>query len=383
MKETACGIICEYNPFHNGHRYQLEQVREQLGLPAVCAMSGSFVQRGEPACADKTFRAQTAVVHGACVVLEIPFPYSCLSAERFAAAGVRILAGSGMCSHLAFGSECADIGALTEIAAALCDAGVQKSIQVYQKEHPASGYARAREAVLRQTLGDTLAEISTHPNDILAIEYIKAIRQSQASLVPVAFRRSCGRSDAPRGSFASSSDIRALFEAGQAEQAAAYMPQGICLPYTRRDGFYKALHLMLMLKTPEELRGICEIGGGFEHAVVKTARDSRSYGELFARLRCKTLTDAKIRRMLLFAALGVTTKDAAEPVAYTSVLAAAQTEQAIHLLRTARRNKTIILARRVSAVRADAAANRQYEKNDLAERVLGAADLEGADAPTV
>ena len=116
LSAKACGVVCEYNPFHNGHAYQLKQIREILHLPVVCAMSGTFVQRAEPACMPKAARAACAAKHGASLVLELPFPYSCFTAEKFAEAGVRLLGQSGLCSHLAFGSECADSGLLSALA---------------------------------------------------------------------------------------------------------------------------------------------------------------------------------------------------------------------------------------------------------------------------
>lgn len=371
MTEKACGIVCEYNPFHNGHRYQYEQIRETLGLTAVCAMSGSFVQRAEPACMDKSLRARQAVAGGASVVLEVPFPYSCLTAERFAAAGVSVLARSGMCSHIAFGSECADVGALTEIAAALTDSSVAKEIRDFQKERPDTSYARARQGVLNRVLGERMGQICSNPNDILGIEYIKAIRTSGAELIPVALARTTARTGGPNGAFASSSHVRALLWEHDAESAAAYVPDaGILENFTRYERFREALHLLLTFKEPRELAGICEYGGGIEHAVSRAARTARSYEEMFRLLRCKTLTDAKLRRMLLFGALGVSEKTAGEPLLYTAVLAAADDERTAELLRCARREKQMIIARRVSAVRKDAAAMRQYRRNELAEKLL-------------
>lgn len=373
MDGKACGIICEYNPFHNGHRYQLDYARQTLGLPVVCAMSGAFVQRGEPASFPKNVRADEACRNGASVVLEIPFPFSALSAERFAAAGVRILTDSGMCSHLLFGSECADIGLLSEIAAAVSDPTVKKSIQVYQKEHPEAGYARARTAVLEQALGESAARSSMAPNDILAVEYLKAIRASGAPLIPVAMKRTCERNESPQGAFASSTAIRALLAAGDRAAAGGFVPEADALSaFTKHHAFYETLHAALMLKTPEDLCGICEVSGGMEHAIIRAARTSGSYAQMFAALRCKTHTDAKIRRALLFSFFGVTARDAAESPAYTTVLALAGDESAAELLRIARREKRMIVAQRVSAVRADKTANRQYERCNLAENVLAA-----------
>ncbi len=368
MSNKACGIICEYNPFHNGHRYQLELVQELLGLPVVCAMSGSFVQRAEPAFADKRFRAEQAVRYGAKLVLEIPFPYSCMSAESFAEAGVRLLAETGLCSHIAFGSECADVGLLTAMAEALCDDGVGREIVLLQKEQPALSYAIARQTVLERFFGEK-AQVSATPNDILGIEYIKAIRKNGYDLIPVAHKRTTERAERVRGAFASSSYIRQTLRKGRA--AEEYLPDPDVLQHrTASDAFEAMLHMLLCARTPEDLKHSCEYTGGLECAVSRAARESESYAELFERLKSKTLTDAKIRRMLLFGAFGVPQTVRKEPLLYAYILASASDEQTRVLLRAARTQKEMVLAHRVSTIRKELPAWRQYEKNAWAEHML-------------
>lgn len=368
MSDRACGIICEYNPFHNGHRYQLEQVQESLGLPVVCAMSGSFVQRAEPAFADKRFRAEQAVRYGAKLVLEIPFPYSCMSAECFAETGVRLLSETGLCSHIAFGSECADVGLLTAIAEALCDEELCRTIVLLQKEQPALSYAMARQRVLERFFGEK-AQVSATPNDILGIEYIKAIRKNGYDLIPVALKRTTERAEQVRGTFASSSYIRQILRKGAT--AEEYLPDKEVLHH-RVDAavFETMLHMLLCARSPEELKHSCEYTGGLERAVSRAARESESYAELFERLKSKTLTDAKIRRMLLFGAFGVPQNARKEPLLYAYILASASDEQTRTLLRAARARKEMLLAHRVSTIRKVLPAWRQYEKNAWAEHML-------------
>ncbi len=371
MHTKGCGIVCEYNPFHKGHAYQIEYVKKVLELPVVCAMSGNFVQRGEPACMDKKYRAQDAVKNGASVVLEIPFPYCSMTAERFARAGVEILDKSGMCSHIAFGSECADVEKLSEIAEFLLEDTTEKSIQVYQSNNPYISYAVAREAVICRDLGAEYADICENPNDILAIEYIKAIKQLGSSLIPVAVKRTVERAQGSDGVFASSSHIRSLMISDDMESAGNYVPDAKNLEhFTSYDGFYKALHISLMTRTPESLAGICELGGGLEYAVIKAAKSSAAYAEMFEKLRCKTLTDAKIKRMLLFAFLDVSKERASLSPAYTEVLALGENETASELMRICRKQKRITVAQRVSSVKKDALAKEQYEFCRNAENIL-------------
>lgn len=370
MTQKACGIICEYNPFHNGHKYQIEYVKSTLGLPVVCVMSGDFVQRGNAACADKSARAKSAVEGGADIVLELPFPFSSMTAERFANAGISILDRSGMCSHVAFGSECADIEKLSKIAELLLDVNTKKSIQVYQKENPDASYAVARTRVISERLGEEYAEISSKPNDILAIEYVKAIKRQGSELVPIAVRRTVDRAESSKGDFASSSHIRRLFCDGMHDEARRFLPNGEALGCFNDDrAFYELIRLFLTTRTPESLADVCEISGGLEYAVVRSAREAKSYAELCKRLSGKTLTDAKIRRMLLFAFFGVPKSANEEIPEYTSVLAMGG-ENARELMRVCRKEKRMIVAQRTATVRADKTARRQLDFAENARRTL-------------
>lgn len=372
MTEKACGIICEYNPFHNGHKYQIEYVKENLGLQVVCAMSGAFVQRGTAAFADKYVRARTAAENGAEIVLEIPFPFSSMTAERFARAGIAVLDGCGMCSHVAFGSECADTGKLSEIAGFLLSESSAESIRAYQKENPNISYAAARSRAIAEALGAEYAEISENPNDILAIEYIKAIKTLGSGLVPVAVKRTVDRTELPNGKYASSSHIRRLISEGNAEKAEKFVPNGTDLAdiCSENPAFYELVRIALMTKTPEQLSEICEISGGLEYALIRTAKESESYSEMCGKMPSKTLTDAKVRRMALFAFFGVTKVQAEELPAYTSVLAMNDGETARRLMRVCRKEKKIIVAQRASAVNSDKSAKRQYDFSRNAENIL-------------
>ena len=141
------GIVCEYNPFHNGHAYQIRKLKEMGAKFIVCAMSGNFVQRAEPSFQDKIIRAENAVKNGADIVLEIPFPFSSMSAEGFAMAGVSILENSGLCSSFGFGSECADEEKLSKVAKVL-DKSFHKKVLELQKTNPSLAYTFAFATVL-------------------------------------------------------------------------------------------------------------------------------------------------------------------------------------------------------------------------------------------
>ncbi len=339
-------------------------------------MSGNFVQRGEAACANKQIRAEDAVKNGAEVVLEIPFPYCSMTAEKFARAGVDILAKSGMCSHIAFGSECADVKKLEKIAEFLISEQTKSSIQVYQSKNPSISYAVARTEIIKQALGEEYASILTGSNDILGVEYIKAIKLGNYDLIPVAIKRTVDRKDSANADFASSSHIRELLKKGETATAVGFVPDGSLTleDFSRHTGFYEVLHTSLMTKSADELGNICEISGGLEYSVLNAAKESENYSQTVESLKCKTLTDAKIRRMLLFAFLGVTKEIAEMPVEYTLILANSQNEKALSLLRASRKNKQITVAHRVSEIRKNPVAFRQYAFCSDAERVLFSTD---------
>ena len=163
----AVGVICEYNPLHSGHAYQLTKLKEAQAV--ICLMSGNFTQRGEAAVLPPAERAAMALAAGADLVLELPFPFCCGSARYFATAGVRALAALG-CDTLCFGSECADKDALLAAAARLNEAEFAESLQ---SRTPNTGDAAAHFSAL----GDTPAS-----NDILALEYTRAILEEQLLL---------------------------------------------------------------------------------------------------------------------------------------------------------------------------------------------------------
>ena len=221
------GIIAEYNPFHNGHAFQLEEVRRAFGADAavVVAMSGDFTQRGEPAIADKWVRAESALRSGVDLVLEIPFAYAAASAERFAFGGVSLLAATGVCGRLAFGSESGSLDALRPLADVLVREPEGYRNLLRDRLDEGLSFPAARQAALAEYLtneglpGD--AALLEKPNDILGVEYLKAVhRLGDRAPAPFAVRRTGAgyhdaevpaAGDAGRTVIASASALRAAF----------------------------------------------------------------------------------------------------------------------------------------------------------------------------
>lgn len=183
--KNIIGIVCEYNPFHEGHRYHVEQSRKLCGAcddsVVICCMSGDFVQRGEWAILPKHERAAAAVKGGADLVVELPLPWSLSSAEGFAEGAVSILHSLGI-THLSFGSESGDIRALSAAADRISMPEFNSEVSYYMKLHPDMSYPAARNAVL----GDDVLNL---PNNLLGAEYLKAMRKIGSSAEPVAVLR--------------------------------------------------------------------------------------------------------------------------------------------------------------------------------------------------
>lgn len=179
---SIIGIVCEFNPFHCGHKHLIDSVKKD-GDTLVCVMSGSFVQRGEPAIFPKDIRVEAALKNGADIVLELPFIYATASAEFFCENAVRILESFG-CDTLAFGSECGDIGTLKKAAEVIANPDFDEKIKQYLEK--GVSYPTAREMAVRDFSDRTSISL---PNDILAVEYIKAINKNGYKIKPVTVKR--------------------------------------------------------------------------------------------------------------------------------------------------------------------------------------------------
>ncbi len=371
----VCGIICEYNPFHNGHAYQISTLRNTLGFEGiVCVMSGDFTQRAECAFQQKSVRAENAVKNGADLVFELPFPYCCRSAQGFASAGIKILASSGTCSHFAFGSECGNLEILSDLARIL-DEKLFERVRLIQKEKPDRSLIQLMTEYIKNAYGQEYADILKKPNDKLAIEYLRANSKLEHPMIPVVIKRTLERTEFDEV-YASSSHIRSAvcdcIDKGMEIPAEIknLMPQNVCLDKMLgiTDEFYKTMLITLSLSKSETLFGTEEMPDNFEKVIIESASRSESYQELCTVLSGKTFTSAKIRRMLLFAFFGVKSKFFEKDPAYTNVLAYSDTGRAI--LANTRKTRSIIATNRVSAIHKDKVASNQFAVMQKAEIVL-------------
>ena len=318
MKIT--GIICEYNPLHRGHKKQLDLIRAMNpdgGI--VCLMSGNYVQRGAPAIIDKSLRAKAAVLCGADLVLELPVTASLSSAEGFASAGVSIL--SGFCDSLCFGAETADRTQLTQTAQALLSEDFSCALRT-QLEQGLSFPAARQKALEGMGLDCSLLE---QPNNILAVEYCKAILAQKSSMEVLSITRQGSYHDTqadPENPSATS--IRNLMLTGSAWES--YVPQEAlpCFAGTVTHSIAageKAVLAKLRSMTDAEFEALPYGSEGLWRKLMHTSRKEATLEGILTTTKSKRYTRTRLDRMVLCAFLGITAEMLQSPAPYVRVLA--------------------------------------------------------------
>ena len=312
------GIIAEYDPFHNGHAWQLQQAKALGARRVAVAMSCGLTQRGALPLLPESVRVQAALTCGADLVFALPAPYACSAAECFARAGVQLLAAAG-CDALVFGAETPDAALLMEAARVLSGAEYRTALKA-RLAAGARSFAAARQAAVEAVCpGTGLAALLDKPNNNLAVEYCKAILELGASLVPIPLpRQGAGHGQAlteTGGQFASASALRTLWQSGGADAAAPYVPAEV-LPLYREvfaAGQYTDLAAaqrcqLALLRSRcagtapfAQVRGISE---GLEHRLEAAVRSSTTHAELLDSLTTVRYPRARMRRLAMDAALG-------------------------------------------------------------------------------
>ncbi len=335
MKVAA--IITEYNPFHNGHKYQVDKIRDLLGEDTVviAIMSGNFTQRGEIAVADKTVRAKSAVDCGVNLVLELPFPYSMSSAEFFAKSGVYIANAIGVVDYLAFGSESGDIRELSDIASIMLSTEYQLCLDTLKgdPEYRDAGYPELCEKALSDIYGKKISREFFSPNNILGIEYIKALMSLGSSISPLTIRREgAGYLDVinPMAEFQSASAIREEIADGNIS-ALDFVPDNAKIVYQKAIDEGKmpsdiskldlALISFFRLNSTKADVDIHDAAGGLYNRLCEMSAEATSISNLTKRTETKKYTTARIRRAIWNSYFGVTSSDIRTMPSYTQVLA--------------------------------------------------------------
>ena len=311
----AVAVICEFNPFHNGHRYLLGKAKELTGEPVLAVMSGSFTQRGEVALCSKFERAEAALKSGADLVAELPAVYAVSCAERFARGGVNISKMFGCVNYLAFGCEDDDIDLLK--TAAFAGENPEVNAIIAEQMNSGSYYPKAYEYAVRQVCGGEVADLLTKPNNILAVEYIRALRGTDIKPLPIKRAGAEHDSDGADGIYASASYIRKLLRSGEgADGLLAYVPSEITYP----EKLDRALLYKLRNMNAEQLRALPEVGEGLENRILSAARKFGTAEEVIGEVKTKRYTRSRICRILTCALLGITEELQTKTADYARVL---------------------------------------------------------------
>lgn len=338
------GIITEYDPFHNGHAAQLQMLREQGAESIAVCMSSGAVQRGGVPLYPESVRVRAALCSGADLVVALPAPYANAGAEAFGAAGVALLTALG-CDTLAFGAEDPDAARLMQAARLLAVPDLSARLRGYLKQGLTFAAARARAA---EELEPGLSDLLARPNNILGIEYCKALLAQNSPMQPLALPRlgahhgseQTGR--AGQVQLASASLLRTLVRKGGVESLAPYVPQSALELYRQAAGqgmtadpqrFSVALLALLRAGDPARFARIRGVNEGLEHRLAAAVHEAADAGDLYARLKTKRYPHARLRRLALDAAMGVEADKLPALPPYLHILGARR--QAMPLLRNA------------------------------------------------
>lgn len=323
---NVLGIICEYNPFHNGHLYHLNEAKKVTNSDySVAIISGNFAQRGEPSIVSKWAKTEMALKCGVDLVLELPVIYSISSAENFAYGATKILDSLDIVDYLAFGSECGDITILDDIVQVLIEEPKAYRTLLSHELSTGVSYPKAREKALLMYLANMrrFANVLSSPNNILGIEYLKALKKQNSIIQPVTIKRQ--ESDhnnnmfTSSSRFASGSAIRSACLSTNIDNLQKYMPEDsfYLLEDCLKKGncvkdlscFDKEILYTLRKMSTSEIANLPDVSEGLEYAIKNAANSCNSVVELLTLIDTKRYTKTRLQRIFLYAILGITKDD--------------------------------------------------------------------------
>ena len=320
----VCGIVAEYNPFHNGHKYQLDLIKKTYDT-VVVVMSGSFTQRGDVAIIDKWSRTEAAIRGGADLVIELPAVYAMNTAERFACGAVNILNSLNCIDAISFGSECGDIQAITSAANALLNETDEQKRQIKKLMDEGYSYAVSREKVFE---GIIPSELLKNPNNILGIEYVKQLILLDSNIEPITHKRqgahysSCSLEDNLSSASAIRNNAESEHITGQMPDDAYEIFKASPKHYLRNLDHAAIYHIRRFGK--DALRNTFECVEGLENRIYECALRNSTIEKIAEDCSTKRYTKAKIRRIILSSMLGIDKSLCKEPVSYARVLGASE-----------------------------------------------------------
>lgn len=325
---NTTGIIAEYNPFHNGHLYQLNQARKESKADyIVIVMSGDFVQRGTPAVIDKYTRTRMALSNGADLVLELPVLWSTASAEYFASAGVTMLNNLGVTDSISFGVESDTLEQLSQIAAVLQEEPDCYKLRLSEALKQGDTFPVARKkallspGILPKTADfKQIGAILDTPNNILGIEYLKALQKRRSPIAPApVLRRGSGYHDTDLNALASASAIRLhMHQNGSSDELKAAMPDSALtllqtyirqFPLLNEDNFSSILKYKLLLESDRGYSDYADCNPDLSNRILNGLNEYRSYSDFCDLLKSKEVTHTRISRLLLHIMLHIKNSD--------------------------------------------------------------------------
>ena len=318
------GIVAEYNPFHNGHFYHMQESKKITEADScICVISGNFTQRGEPSIVNKWAKTYMALCCGADLVIELPTIYSISSAENFASGAIKILDSLKIITDISFGAECNDLATLNNIANVFySEPANYKTILNHELKRGLS-YPMARENAVLMYLNDIkrYANVLSNSNNILAIEYLKALKQQKSMIQPnIVPRKNVYYNDQKIvDDFASATAIRKLMLNREYAEVRKVVPRST---YQIIGEEYKKNHIILSIKKYEkeiiyalrvmpieEIQNLPDVNEGLEFAIKKAASETNDIEELIEKVKSKRYTQTRIQRILVYVLLGITKKD--------------------------------------------------------------------------
>lgn len=336
----TAGIVCEYNPFHNGHFYQLEKTKQAGADYIVCVMSGNFVQRGECAFFDKWLRARAAILCGADVVIDLPVPWACSSAENFARGSVGLLCDFGI-DTLSFGCETDDAELLEICADALGNKKVGTTVQ--QKMSEGFSYPSALSTAVGKLYGEKVKEVLSSPNSILAAEYIKALKSfsHETKILPVKRKGSSHDSEETEEETASASFIRGLASFSESKsfipEKAYSLFKGADI-YRMKNGERAVLSSLREIKKEDYSLYVTD-NQGLANRIYEAVKTASSLDELYDKAKSKNYTHSRIRREVISLYLKIPKDMSKGKVPYMKILAVS--ERGLSLLSKAKENSSV------------------------------------------
>lgn len=321
---NVLGIIAEYNPFHNGHLYHLEQAKKMTNSDyTVCIMSGNFVQRGDTAILDKWARTKMNLANGIDLVIELPTIYSTSSSENFAMGAVKLLNSLKIVDFLSFGSENCEIDILNNIATVLYEEPKQFTSILAHELSKGISFPKARENALLMYLNNIqkYSNVLNQSNNILGIEYLKALKKLKSHIIPSSVKREKVYYNSQHivDEYASSTAIRELLRREIFEEIRPVMPDNsyMLLREQYENGnfvenlsvFEKEIIFKLRTMSIQEISNLPDVTEGLEFAIKNASNNCNNLQDLISMVKSKRYTQTRIQRILVYCLLGITKKE--------------------------------------------------------------------------